>query len=507
MPAPLMFIGSSTEGLNIANALLESLGDDITGLLWTQIGFELSADTLTTIEGNLRQADCAAFIFAHDDELEMRGERAVTVRDNVLFECGLAIGILGRKQTFIVQPKDSNKPQRTASDLLGLTVAEYDLSGAEDSAAGRRRALLPAANRIRAAVRELTPAPVGLSGEALALPGRHQWGQVFESFVDAAFYTKDDSVAQREILDSAGNGTLVPGRYLYSSDPGAKNWIQLCRDPMYRHHSETANFWRSSAGREIAGRVRQKIGSNDFDYVSLGPGNGQKDLDLITYWLGAGADLYYYPYDISLPLVSQAVRRVCEKTSRPAASRLHIKAVLADFSELATMREVFHHRENPNVVALLGNSLGNLAQDRGFLHDLRSSMSPSDILVIEVRLQSSNGQLPELATNQAMRFDFGALEHYLGVPFDKDKMTVENLPNAEDERRPSDIDNTITTIVGCDSFECRGEQYADVKLIYIHQYTEEDFLSALKQVGFEVLESRRGGQREGFLVCVARPMH
>jgi hypothetical protein len=418
-------------------------------------------------------------------------------------------------RTFIVRPKSTDASHHVTSDLLGLTVAEYDPPEVTATDTERKRALLPAANKILAAVRkhklrDRVPAAAfvedrGLNGHS----GRHGWGQLFESFVDAALYTQDDSVAQREILDSAGNGTLVPGRYLYSSEPGARNWIQLCQDPMYRHHGETAKFWRSTAGRTVADLVRATLKRDDFDYVSLGPGNGQKDADLVTYWLRHGADIYYYPYDVSLPLVSRAVRTVGEKIPRSAAERFHVKAVLADFSHLNTMREVFAHRANPNVVALLGNSLGNIAQDLAFLHDLKAAMSVNDVLVIEVRLRGRDGHVPELATNQAMRFDFGALEHYLGIPFDREKMTVKVLPNEEDNEKqqsPSDIDDAITTVVGCSAFEFRGEAYRDVKLIYIHQYAEQKFLEALTQVGFKILESTVGGQRELFLVCVARPI-
>jgi hypothetical protein len=338
-----------------------------------------------------------------------------------------------------------------------------------------------------------------LAPVAAPMNGTKRWGQLFDSFVDAALYTDDDSVGREEILKAADHYTLVPNRYLYSSDSGADNWIRLCGDPTYRHHRESVDFWASAAGRAMAGLIHQELGTSDFDYVSLGAGDGQKDASLVNYWLGSGSDIFYYPYDISLPLVSRAIRTVRKKAGRKAKKHLHIKAVLADFNHLATISEVFKHRDTPNAVALLGNSLGNLEHDLQFLGDLLQEMSRKDLLILEVRLQSEDGKLPELETNQTLRFDFGPLEHYLGLTFDVDRMTFRH------EKHVSSIPNTNTTIVGCaDTVEVNGTKVDEVKLIYIHEYTRKDFLRTVEEIGFEIVNTRPEEEGERFLVCVVR---
>jgi hypothetical protein len=328
--------------------------------------------------------------------------------------------------------------------------------------------------------------------------GPNHWGQLFDSFVDAALYTADDSVGREEILRAADLHTPVPTRYLYSSDSGADNWIRLCRDPMYRHHRESVDFWAGGAGTDLANLIGEKLDRDDFDFISLGSGDGQKDADLIKCWLESGADVLYYPYDISLPLVSRAIRRVKQAVPSRARNNLRIKAVLADFNHLTTLGEVFQHRDSPNVVSLLGNSLGNLQQDLQFLRNLRGQMSNEDLLVLEVRLRSDSEELPELATTQALRFDFGALEHYLGLSFDQEKMIVAR------EEHVSSISNTVTTVVTCTEIESRGVPFDEIKLIYIHEYREQDFLEALEKIGFEIVESRHGEGEERFLVSVVR---
>ena len=346
------------------------------------------------------------------------------------------------------------------------------------------------------------PAPNGLvhvnSSNGDVGAGANRWGQLFDSFVDAALYTADDSVGRDEILKAADVNTLVPGRYLYSSDLGAENWTRLCKDPAYRHHRETFEYWSSAKGRSMVDRIRAELGRDDFDYVSLGSGDGRKDAEIVTRWLETGADIFYYPYDISLPLVSRAIRTVREQAPSAATERLSVKAVLADFNQLNTISEVFRHRRSPNVVALLGNSLGNLENELTFLRNLKREMSSDDLLILEVRLQSSEDRPPELATPQAMRFDFGAMEHYLGLKFVANRMTVRQ------DTQLSSIPKTKTTVVGCRDVKVNYTTYESVSLIHIHEYDKTAFVDALEgDLDFTVVAEKLSDDKT-FLVCVVR---
>jgi hypothetical protein len=325
-----------------------------------------------------------------------------------------------------------------------------------------------------------------------------QWGELFENFVDAAL-TTEVTVGREDILAHLKVGTLVPSRYLYSSDSGAANWIQLCEDATYPLHQETVQFWTDQQGKEVAELIHEKLGRDDADYVSLGPGAGEKDAGLIGHWLDGGMDIIYYPYDISRMLVSKAVHTVRENVSRTANDRLRIKAVLADFYQLHAVRKVFAHRDSPNVAGLFGG-LGNLPNERQFLQKLKQEMGREDIVVLEVRLKpDQEDQVTELKDGEAaLRFDFGPLESYLGLTFDPAMMTVTR------KTKKSAVANAVTTVVGCKEVKYDGKSFSDAKLLVIHQYSEESFLDALKKWGFDVLEKWRGEGTERFLVCVAR---
>jgi hypothetical protein len=125
MDRPRIFIGSSTEGLDVANAVHQNLDRIAEVTIWTQGAFQLSIPTITSLMNSLTKSDYAIFIFYPDDLTNLRGNNVSTVRDNVIFETGLFAGKLGIEKVFFLKPRnvvDLHLP----TDLLGVTAGEYD---------------------------------------------------------------------------------------------------------------------------------------------------------------------------------------------------------------------------------------------------------------------------------------------------------------------------------------------------------------------------------------------
>jgi hypothetical protein len=138
---PAVFVGSSTEGSPIAEALQVLLDRECEVELWSQGIFGLSHGTLESLVLALDRFDFAVLVLTPDDMLIRRGAEKTVARDNVIFELGLFVGGLGRERTFMVYDRLA-KPD-LPSDLAGVTAATF-----EPHASGNHLAALGAASTL-----------------------------------------------------------------------------------------------------------------------------------------------------------------------------------------------------------------------------------------------------------------------------------------------------------------------------------------------------------------------
>ena len=123
---PRVFVGSSVEGLPLAQAIQANLSYAAQVTVWSQGVFALNQTALASLLEHLEATDFAVFVFSADDQLQLRGEEWVTARDNVLFELGLAIGKLGPNRAFFVKPRGLTS-FRIPTDLFGILAGEYEV--------------------------------------------------------------------------------------------------------------------------------------------------------------------------------------------------------------------------------------------------------------------------------------------------------------------------------------------------------------------------------------------
>jgi hypothetical protein len=374
-----------------------------------------------------------------------------------------------------------SKVQVLAQWLCGLeqvTVTEEELLAAwrSDKAA-------------RAARRAGDPAPVDPSQVRLAR------GEHFEGIIDATIYLHMDSLLGRvdhRLRELLNNGQPIPTYYAYLTHHGYLNWVRLTEDHRYTYYRSSVELCEANA-TEIAGEIVRAVGHADIDYVALGPGTGQKDRAIVSSLVAAdptGDPRFYYPYDINPAMIVHAIQTVL---SGDLEDRVNVKGIIAPFDSLGLFSYVYKDRAAPNVVALLGNTLGNMSDDSGFLETLfANAMWSGDVLLLEVRCHVDRDAVhaPGIGEELKKRFNFGPLE-ILGASYDdhRDFITIRR------ERSRSVIPNTVTTVTRCEQVRCGGKTWHDVRLAYVHEYAEDDLDRLVTDVGFTILRKFERGVR------------
>lgn len=119
---PTMFVGSSSEGQDIAKAISIGIKGFIDATPWIHGNiFDLSDSTLSSLVCNAKKYDLGLFVLTLDDETMLRRVVKTTARDNVVFEPGLFMGHQGVKCVYFTIP-EGRKDFHMPSDLSGITA-------------------------------------------------------------------------------------------------------------------------------------------------------------------------------------------------------------------------------------------------------------------------------------------------------------------------------------------------------------------------------------------------
>ena len=129
MYQPKVFIGSSTDALEIAKSVKKGLvmrgcGDV---QIWNQGVFGLGRGFLETLLDAVKKYDFAVLVWSAADAVNSNAGIQNVPRDNVVFETGLFMGAMGRDRVFVVY--DETAELKLPSDFNGITLAGYNGQG------------------------------------------------------------------------------------------------------------------------------------------------------------------------------------------------------------------------------------------------------------------------------------------------------------------------------------------------------------------------------------------
>ncbi|MCW7494668.1 nucleotide-binding protein [Leptospira sp. 2 VSF19] len=149
---PVVFIGSSSEGLDIAREI-QSLfeHDTFTVKLWTNGVFSPSATPIENLVREIQECDFGVMVISADDKVLSRDTSTEAPRDNVIFELGLLIGSIGRERTVMISPRGVDL--KIPTDLMGVIPITYSNNLSETLSIR----LSPASHELRKVIREKGP--------------------------------------------------------------------------------------------------------------------------------------------------------------------------------------------------------------------------------------------------------------------------------------------------------------------------------------------------------------
>ena len=120
---PKVFIGSSSEGINLARYLEEQLQYQTEVTIWKDDIFSLSKTAMDSLQSILDDFDFAIFILSPDDTVISRDHSKAAPRDNLILEYGLFVGSIGYERVYFVVPEHPSL--KLPSDMFGLKAAKY----------------------------------------------------------------------------------------------------------------------------------------------------------------------------------------------------------------------------------------------------------------------------------------------------------------------------------------------------------------------------------------------
>jgi len=160
-------------------------------------------------------------------------------------------------------------------------------------------------------------------------------------------------------------------KFFYWFPLSVRAWLALCSDGAYRNYVRSRSLIAQSAD-ELARFIKP----GPLEVLSLGSGQGDKDLLVMNALQAHGVRVSYVPVDTSQALLELA----CQGAIGAGLPALGIKA---DFTRPDHLAAVAPDPETPpRLVLLLGNTLGAF-DPLAAAGQLRSLLRPHDVLVVD----------------------------------------------------------------------------------------------------------------------------
>jgi uncharacterized SAM-dependent methyltransferase len=164
----------------------------------------------------------------------------------------------------------------------------------------------------------------------------------------------------------------LPEQFFYWFPLSLQAWLDLCSDGAYRNYQRSYNLIAENTAELIS-----PIPVSQIEVISLGAGQGDKDVLILKALAHTGHEVSYKPVDASQGLLEIACRTAVQ-ANIPAQG---IKANMTDPDHLQAI--AFPRKDGQcRLFLLLGNTLGAF-DPANYIATLHSLLAPDDYLLLD----------------------------------------------------------------------------------------------------------------------------
>ena len=307
-----------------------------------------------------------------------------------------------------------------------------------------------------------------------------------------ALLTENDLAAE---FVAAVQQRRLPEKFFYWFPLSVRAWIALCSDGAYR------NFVRS---RSLIARSRDELARlfspAPLEVLSLGAGQGDKDLLILEALRENGVRVSYVPVDTSQALLEMAC-------GGALGAGIPTQGIKADFTNPVHLQGLTADPETPRrLVLLIGNTLGAfdpIAEARELAKLLRSG----DVLLVDGEIYAGDATVAGYDNPLNRRFAWAPL-NAVGITDADGELVFEA---ADDPRLPGlhlipkhfRAGRDVEPLLGGEVLRIgRGERLA---MNHSYKYAADTFLRILSDAGLAVAWQGRSDDSR-FLMVLATPL-
>lgn len=243
----------------------------------------------------------------------------------------------------------------------------------------------------------------------------------------------------------SSNPKYLSSKYFYD-ERGSKIFQDIMRMPEYYLTDCELEIFKTQQDKILN---EFKNGSDGFDVLELGAGDGMKTKVLLKHFVNKKVKFTYSPVDISGTVINNLI-----KDLQKEIPDLNVEGLKGDyFKMISSFKDKISKRK---IILFLGSNIGNFTQDQSldFLVKLKNSMNKNDLLFIGFDLKKDESIIIDAyndPTDHTATFNLNLLHRInreLGANFKEDNFYHKEVYDAKSGKAESflisKVEQTVT---------------------------------------------------------------